>query len=282
MGIEGGTGDLQQLARPFDVAPALLLRLDERVNVHRVPSAKKAVARLRISTSGVNERRRRGFFPMLLHDRTSFRGRTPHDGCPSKRVRPNYDKKTGEGKTAQGSAADLSSGGSATPSSPASRPTPARPRRPGQTAREGNRGTTLTPARAGSHPERQLLDEPLPDLPPPYGPPPEPRPPRRSQVRRKPGQPIDSNSKEDSICIFCWSSTSRPCGMHNGVFWEHRWLGIGIAFDHQAHTSWQARQQDASRDRRGRVKLLTKRPGYRAVNLHLVRWLAGPPLRPQR
>jgi hypothetical protein len=27
---EGGTGDLQQLARPLDVAPARLLRLDER------------------------------------------------------------------------------------------------------------------------------------------------------------------------------------------------------------------------------------------------------------
>jgi hypothetical protein len=34
--VEGGTGDLQQLARPPDVAPAPLLRLDERVNVHRV------------------------------------------------------------------------------------------------------------------------------------------------------------------------------------------------------------------------------------------------------
>src|SRR5947207_15431068 len=54
--IEGGTGDLQQLARPLDVAPARLLRLDERVNVHRVPSAKKAVARLRISTSSRSRR----------------------------------------------------------------------------------------------------------------------------------------------------------------------------------------------------------------------------------
>ena len=29
--VEGGTGDLQQLARPLDVVPAALLRLDERV-----------------------------------------------------------------------------------------------------------------------------------------------------------------------------------------------------------------------------------------------------------
>ena len=47
--------------------------------------------RLTISAlnSGVNERRRRGFFPMLYHDRTSFREQTPDDGCPSKRVKPN-------------------------------------------------------------------------------------------------------------------------------------------------------------------------------------------------
>ena len=47
-GIAGGAGDLQQLACPLDVAAAaLLLRLDERVDVHRVSFAKKAVARFR-------------------------------------------------------------------------------------------------------------------------------------------------------------------------------------------------------------------------------------------
>src|SRR6266536_5541459 len=51
VGIEGGAGDLQQRARSGDVAPASLLRLDERIHRHRVSSAKKAVARLRISTS---------------------------------------------------------------------------------------------------------------------------------------------------------------------------------------------------------------------------------------
>src|SRR5690348_17969021 len=54
--IEGGTGDLQQHARPGDVAPASLLRLDERIAVHRVSLAKKAVARLRISTSSRSRR----------------------------------------------------------------------------------------------------------------------------------------------------------------------------------------------------------------------------------
>src|SRR5215469_5338487 len=54
--VEGGTGDLQQRARPGHVAPASLLRLDERVDVHRVSLAKKAVARLRISTSSRSRR----------------------------------------------------------------------------------------------------------------------------------------------------------------------------------------------------------------------------------
>ena len=94
----------------------------------------------------------------------------------------------------------LSSGGSATPSSPASRPTPARAQRPRQRAREGNRGTTLTPARPAHTPNAGSSDKPLPDLPQAYGPPREPGPPRRRQVRSKPGQPLDTNSKEDSLC----------------------------------------------------------------------------------
>jgi hypothetical protein len=36
VGVVGGTGDLQQLARPLDVALLCLLRLDERIDVHRV------------------------------------------------------------------------------------------------------------------------------------------------------------------------------------------------------------------------------------------------------
>src|SRR5690606_38588530 len=49
--IVGGPGDLHQPARPGDVAVPLVLRLDERVHVHRDSLAKKAVARLRMSTS---------------------------------------------------------------------------------------------------------------------------------------------------------------------------------------------------------------------------------------
>src|SRR5512132_4590802 len=49
--VRSGTGDLQQLARPLEGALLCSLRLDERIHVHRVSFAKKAVARLRISTS---------------------------------------------------------------------------------------------------------------------------------------------------------------------------------------------------------------------------------------
>src|SRR5512132_1526171 len=51
VGLAGGTGDLQQLAGPLEGAPLCSLRLDEPIAVHRVSVAKKAVARLRISTS---------------------------------------------------------------------------------------------------------------------------------------------------------------------------------------------------------------------------------------
>src|SRR3954454_24008604 len=42
--VVGGSGDLEQLARLLDVAVPGLLRLDERVHVHRASFAKKAVA----------------------------------------------------------------------------------------------------------------------------------------------------------------------------------------------------------------------------------------------
>src|SRR5438105_6673878 len=54
--VEGGPGDLEQLARPHDVALLSLFRLDEREHVHRVSLAKKAVARLRMSRSSRNTR----------------------------------------------------------------------------------------------------------------------------------------------------------------------------------------------------------------------------------
>jgi transposase len=67
-----------------------------------------------------------------------------------------------------------SNGASATPSTPASRPTPAAPpQQPGQGAREGNRGTTLPPARPAHTPKTssfgQATPEPATTLRPPSG-----------------------------------------------------------------------------------------------------------------
>src|SRR5258708_8887112 len=61
-----------------------------------------------------------------------------------------------------------SSSGSATPSSPACGPTPARlPPRHVRRAREGNRGTTLTPARPAHTPTTGSSHHPHPNPPPP-------------------------------------------------------------------------------------------------------------------
>src|SRR5262249_14090626 len=54
--VVGGSGDLQDRARPVDAALPSLLRLDERVHVHRLPLAKKAVARFRMSRSSRSTR----------------------------------------------------------------------------------------------------------------------------------------------------------------------------------------------------------------------------------
>src|SRR5260370_599351 len=99
----------------------------------------------------------------------------------------------GENRTRKRSGAP--SARSATPSSPASRPTPAR-QPPALRAREGNRGTALHPARPAHTPHAGSSDKPLPDQAPRYGPPP-PQAHPRSRSRRKPTQPLDTNSKED-------------------------------------------------------------------------------------
>jgi hypothetical protein len=65
----------------------------------------------------------------------------------------------------------------------------------------GQPGTTLHPARPAHTPHAGSSDKPLPDPPPRYGPAPrQAHPHRRSRPQRKPGQPLDSKSKEDSIC----------------------------------------------------------------------------------
>jgi transposase len=94
----------------------------------------------------------------------------------------------------------LSSARSATRSSPASRPTPAR-QPPTLRAREGNRGTTLHPARPARTQHADSSGKPLPNPLPRYGPAPRPAQRRRpSGLHRKFRQLLDSNSKEDSFC----------------------------------------------------------------------------------
>jgi transposase len=76
-----------------------------------------------------------------------------------------YDnKKRAEGKTGKQALRALKRQISA-PSSPGCRPTRGVPP-PARTAREGNRGTTLAPARPAHTPHAGSSDKPLPGLPP--------------------------------------------------------------------------------------------------------------------
>ena len=64
----------------------------------------------------------------------------------------------------------------------------------------GQPGNGSDSSAAGYTPNASSSDQPLPDLTPPYGPaPPQTRLHHRSRLRRKLAQPLDSNSKEDSI-----------------------------------------------------------------------------------
>jgi transposase len=117
-----------------------------------------------------------------------------------------YDKKVAEGKTRKDALRSLKRKISDAIFA-VSRPTTAGPQRPEPAAREGNRGTT--PARPAHTPNASSSDQPLPDLTPPRGPlPPQARLHHGNQSRRKPGQPLDIDSKEDSLCMFliagCW------------------------------------------------------------------------------
>jgi hypothetical protein len=61
-------------------------------------------------------------------------------------------------------------------------PTPGMPGTPARGAREGNRGTTLSPGRPVRTPHTGSSGKPLPGLPPPYGPAPRQIPPRFSRA----------------------------------------------------------------------------------------------------
>jgi hypothetical protein len=87
--------------------------------------------------------------------------------------------------------------------------------------REGNRGTTLTPARPTPTPSTGSSDKPLPGLTSDYVPRQRSRRPcrRPSRRRRKPSEPLDNDeNKEDSICtvgglsaIASWGAPDRAC-----------------------------------------------------------------------
>ena len=62
----------------------------------------------------------------------------------------------------------------------------------------GQPGNDSDSSAAGYTPNAGSSDKPLPDPGPPYGPPPR-RAHRRRRLRRKHGQPLDTNSKEDSF-----------------------------------------------------------------------------------
>ena len=92
------------------------------------------------------------------------------------------------------------------------RPPPGR-RPPGRAARAkgpgGQPGNDSVSSAAGYTPHASSSDKPLPDPPPPYDPAPL-QAHRRSQSRRKLGQPLDTNSKEDSLCTATGARCSCP------------------------------------------------------------------------
>jgi hypothetical protein len=107
-------------------------------------------------------------------------------------------------------------------------------------AREGNRGTTLSPGRPAHTPCAGSSGKPLPGLPPPYGPAPPQVPPRSSRTerfaadpatprppRRNPTQPLDTDNKEDAIWSAPLVRRRAACAAPEWVIWVavRRWAG---------------------------------------------------------
>jgi transposase len=105
--------------------------------------------------------------------------------------RAYYDKKIAGGKPRKKPCAP-SNGASATPSTGTCAPTPPE-QQPSSQAREGNRGTTLTPARPAHTPHTSSSAKPLPDPHPPYAPAPTTQPgnPAHAHRKRSP-EPLDT------------------------------------------------------------------------------------------
>ena len=134
-------------------------------------------------------------------------------------LRAYYDKKVADGKTRKEALRSLkrkiSDSIFARLQADARQAAAARTKGPG-----GNQGTTLTPARPAHTPNASSSDQPLPDLTPPYGPAPrQTRLHRRSRLRRKPGQPLDNNNKEDSLCDEISRIPTRRKGVQIWTIW---------------------------------------------------------------
>ena len=115
-------------------------------------------------------------------------GRRHPDPLPPQRRPRLLRPQDRRGQDPQRSAPRPQAARSATPSTPACRPTPAGPQHRRDRAREGNRGTTLSPARPAHTPNTGSSAKPLPDPPPPYDPGTDPHDtPSGTQPRRKTG-----------------------------------------------------------------------------------------------
>ena len=130
--------------------------------------------------------------------------------------RAYYDKKMAEGKTHKEALRSLKRRISNAVFACLQADAEAGRSRQARRAREGNRGTTLHPARPAHTPHASSSGKPLPDPAPPYDPAPRQAHHRRG-IQRKPRQSLDSNSKEDSIWALCRRSSPAMDWAHNGV-----------------------------------------------------------------
>ena len=104
-------------------------------------------------------------------------------------------------------------------------PTPGRPPQRHQRTREGNRGTTLTPARPAPTPSTGSSDKPLPGLTPAYVPPQRARRPcrRPSRRRRNPGEPLDNDDNKEDLHALGLELDQGECRPELGILRTDRW-----------------------------------------------------------
>jgi hypothetical protein len=152
--------------------------------------------------------------------------------------RAYYDKKVAEGKTHKEALRclkrQISNAIYACLQADARQAAEPRPR-----AREGNRGTTLTPARPAHTPHASSSDQPLPSPAPHYGPAPRAgHPLRPGQPQRKSARPLDSALKEVSICAPAAAHAGPSGGAQIRLFCR---AAPGVAVPHQAEPGASAR-----------------------------------------